>query len=342
MLSILTMGGYTTQFNLQFSQEDLGMFQGWYPGLAEDIQGAYNDMYEFAAFRFPNYTDVYLGYLTSFNLSNGTISSAYGDIKPTALNMTSAGFTGTKSIMSYWGIHCWLNREDGLLNYTRQNGQTWSLSDSQFFNKTEKVTSSLANWQTNLNYHAPGATIPGIGPALAATAGQTQCSSSTCSSGSGTCFSCDNATDFAALARNYLYASAEAERITYEVAATNASRDAPRYWYSVDSVAAREYYRITYVPAILIAGLVSLFAAAAATAAMAAYAYRTYSARAFRQVDVLRLVADCVDGLRGANAEKDVGGLSRAELESWAARCRVGYEKEGGGGENSYVAAECY
>lgn len=333
IFSVLTMGSYTTQINIQFSRRDLGMFQAWYPGISQDISGATNDFYQYVAFRYPNNTDVYLGYLTSFNLSNGTMSSAYGDIKPRSVNMTASGFQGTKSVMSYWGIRCWLDREDGLLNYTRQNGQSWSISQSEFFNKTEKVPSSLANWQTNLNYHAPGATIPGIGPALARTAGHTTCGSTTCDSDSGVCMQCDNATDFSVLALNYLYASAESERIVYEVAASNATRDLPKYWYNVSSVATREYYQITYVPAILVAGFVSLIAAAAATATMAAYAYKTYSARTFRQVDVLRLLVDCVDGLQEANAEKDISGLSRSELESWASRCRVMYEKDNEGGQ---------
>lgn len=322
----IVMGRYhSTEIHVRWENE---WFRASYPGVVEDIQTAYLETDQFAAFRLSDNTEVYIGYFAAFDTNNTIISSAYGDIKPHSANVTSTIFGATKGAISHWGIRCWLNRQDGFLNYTRIDGQKWSISQSKFFSKAVKVPSSLANWQTNLNYRAPGSTLPGIGAALAQSAGQPQYSVR-CHNASDYCgYQCDNATDFSKLALNYLYASGESEWILYEVAALNSTRDGTELWYNVSSTAAKEYYRITYIPAILVVSIVSLFAAAAATAAMAAYRYRTYSARQFRQVDVLRLVVNCLDGLQEANAEKEIAGFPRAKLENWAAHCRVVYEKD--------------
>lgn len=323
--SIRPTGGYTSV--IESTAADGQLLQAHVPGIPADIQGAYNDQYQFAAFS-SNATDVYLGYLDSFNSTGGFISSTYGIIRPVAVNMTSSGFSATKSIMSYWGVRCWLNRQEGRLNYTRDDSRRWTLSESSFLPETVIVPSSLAMWQTNLNYRSPGAAIPGIGPALATTAGRTGCAHLDCRVNSIHCpMQCDNGTDFSKLALNYLYASAESQRILYEVAASNATRDKPIYWYNVSSTASKEYYRMTYVPAILATGLLSCFAAAAITTTMAVYVHQTYSARVLRRVDALRLVVDCVDGLQRVRLDQGMVSFSNSELEKWASHHRIAYEK---------------
>ena len=92
---------------------------------------------------------------------------------------------------------------------------------------------------------------PGIGPAVALSA-------------FGETFDIKNI-DFEVLAQNYLWASGEAIQIVQEVAAMNLSRNRPEYFYSATGILERQRYRITYVPALLIVGLVTLFGAALTT-----------------------------------------------------------------------------
>lgn len=316
----------------------LGPRQANYPGTPSDISTGDGDDYSFVGFTLGS-EEAYLGRLNRFNLTNDTAPSPYGAVHYAAFNMSQWGFTGTQSTMSTSGLSCALYRETGTLDYVRGSGNTstsssssssssWTITNPTFDPTTKtRIPSLLAQWQTNLNYRAPSANNPGIGPAL-------------CSRGS-TYY--DNA--FGDYALNFLYASGEVQRLTYEVAASdtaNATRNAAEYFYPLSGTETEQHYRITYVPSILLVGLISMLGAAGVTGAMALFAWRSVSGGAFRRVDPVRLLVDGVVGLRGSVEEvARVAGGSNTVVDEWAGRCRVRYSVvEEGVGEPVRVVLE--
>ncbi|KAF4545909.1 uncharacterized protein LTHEOB_4561 [Lasiodiplodia theobromae] len=300
----------------------LGPRQANYPGTPSDISTGDGDDYSFVGFTLGS-EEAYLGRLNRFNLTNDTAPSPYGAVHYAAFNMSQWSFTGTQSTMSTSGLSCSLYRETGTLNYVRagntssttssssSSSSSWTITNPTFDETTKtRIPSLLAQWQTNLNYRAPSANNPGIGPAL-------------CSRGS-TYY--DNT--FGDYALNFLYASGEVQRLTYEVAASsgNATRNAAEYFYPLSGTETEQHYRITYVPSILLVGLISMLGAAGVTAAMALFAWRSVSGRGFRRVDPVRLLVDGVVGLRGEVEEvARVATGSNTVVDEWAGRCRVRY-----------------
>ncbi|EOD50969.1 hypothetical protein UCRNP2_2254 [Neofusicoccum parvum UCRNP2] len=209
----------------------LGLRQAMYPGTPSDISTGDGDDYSFVGFTYGGQT-AYLGRLNRFNLTNDTAPSPYGAVHYAAFNMSMWGFSGTQSTMSSSGLSCSLYRETGSLNYVRSgdSNTSWTITNASFHadNRT-RVPSLLYQWQTNLNYRAPSANNPGIGPAL-------------CSRGGGYY---DNA--FGDYALNFLYASGEVQRITYEVAAStaNTTRNPAEFFYPLSGTGSEQHYRIT-------------------------------------------------------------------------------------------------
>lgn len=66
---------------------------------------------------------------------------------------------------------------------------------------------------------------------------------------------------------------------------------------------------------------------------MAAYSHSTYSARVFWEVDALRLIMDCANGMQEISVEKDVAVFYHSELEPWAFRHRAVYKNVHEGGQ---------
>ncbi|PGH17568.1 hypothetical protein AJ80_04746 [Polytolypa hystricis UAMH7299] len=299
---------------------------------------ARNNEYQYIAL-LSNNTYAHLGYLDSFNQTNTTFTSEYGDIRGKAFNMTPSGFESTKSIMTTWGINCAIMRQEGFHNYTRQSDGTrgWKIDASSFSDEKKVVPSFLGPWQTALKYQAPISAISGIGPPIATTAGS----------------AVQRSANWTLYALNYLYASAEAQRISYEVFALNDTSPAAAaanksnnvttsssiaaredssplsdYFYTVDATVAVQFYRITYIPLILMLGLISVIVAAAITAGMTLYSKDTRSGRFGREVDGVRLVVDSVAGLRdSASSMAAAGKLSTRELDDWAAKFQVRYSE---------------
>jgi hypothetical protein len=85
-------------------------------------------------------------------------------------------------------------------------------------------------------------------------------------------------------------------------------------------------YRITYVPSILLVGLICLLGASAVTGTMTLSARRSLSARAQRDVNVTRLLLDSVVGLEAdADELAKVAQRGNDELDAWAAGYKVKY-----------------
>jgi hypothetical protein len=98
-----------------------------------------------------------------------------------------------------WGLKCNITRQEGLLNLTRNAEQAWQVSASAFLENMIAIRAPLAAWQYALNYHAPASTIAGLGPPIGLTATE------------------DGPYSFnwTTYVLNYLYASGEAQRITF-------------------------------------------------------------------------------------------------------------------------------
>ena len=310
---------YNTMINLiinKTAESDNYLFEAFYPGTPENIQKGEGDSLTYAAFTL-GFKEAYLGSLRRFDLSNDTEPSAYGTLHYRAYNMTQWGFSGTMGLMSACGLRCVLYREHGVANTSRSSDNTsstavWTIDAATFpSQKKQIIPSQLSKFQYNsLNFHVPGSSIPGLGPALSNMyAVTTQ----------------DFFTDFA---HTFLYASGETQRILYEVAASskNASRNLPQYTIHVPAYAMQLQYRITYVPSILLLGLICLLGASAVTGTMALSARKSLSARAQREVNVTRLLLDSVVGLEAdADELAKVAQRGNDELDAWAAGYKVKY-----------------
>ncbi|KAK8221627.1 hypothetical protein IWZ01DRAFT_51998 [Phyllosticta capitalensis] len=280
------------------------------------------ESYSFAAFQSRPISDtaktqfgVYLGFVGDNHFPT---DSPYGEIpvgKSTAYNViaTTPKVVSDQRTRDFYGIKCSLYRSEGKLDFSRNSTNAWNLKKSTFSDQQTEVPSFLAQWQS-IDYSAPGAPINGIGPALSATANDS----------------------WSALAKTFLYASGEVQKIGYEFAASNLSREEPDFFYNVGATQSSQRYRITYVPVLLLIGLLAALAAAAITAAMAVYTARTVSARTFRLVDPLRLVIDCGQGLQEAIQDLAASAphsLPSDRLEKWAQGLVVAYAEVDENGE---------
>ncbi|KAF2853731.1 hypothetical protein T440DRAFT_552367 [Plenodomus tracheiphilus IPT5] len=310
-------------FNTTATSNDT-LFQANYPGVPDNIRTGDDDKYTFAAFSL-GYREVYLGHLERFNLTNTTTPSLYGDVNYRAFNMTPWGFTGTQILMSVSGLRCKLYREYGSITTVREltnatSAGTWNTISMDFPADQEKLLtpSLLSKFQErNLNFHAPGSIMPGLGPAL------NKMNIEQVGNWGTEAF--DTFTNFA---HNFLYASGETERIVYEVAAAsgNTSRSRPEYKVQVKAFETKLHYRITYIPSILLLGLLCLLGASAVTGGMAAFGWRSFSGRAHRQVNVVRAVLDSVVGLEGDR--DDIVKMAQSDngvVDGWAAGYKVRY-----------------
>lgn len=304
-----------------------------YPGEIAALDSGYNEQYNFLGFPIGiTVNESYLGFLTSFDLSNNTFDTSYGTIKPTAVNMSkfNPDFSGTKEIMSWWGLRCWMTRTPGTVSLSRAANATWTAGTYTWLEDQKTITPdwALSNLQIALDYTAPGTTLPGIGSALAWKATETD------SLGPPTI-------DYSTTSLNLLYAECETKRMVFETAAMNKSRAQPDYFYDVTGAQQIQVYRITYVPFILFVGEVATFVATIICLTMTFMTWNSTSGRALRKVDVLRLVVDSVAGLRDDDAFNELRHGSNTVIEDWADTYFVKYRSTSGSeNETSGVSLE--
>jgi hypothetical protein len=282
-LSVRPLDNYNTEVAVVFNQS---LLLGGYPGVPAAIQTGDDRDKSYVAF-FPGINKlVYLGHLERsrpYNLKNKTTSTMFGDVQHRVLNITDEDGKTVTSVSG--GLRCVLYREHGVLNATRFTTNessigTWSIVSTDFpkypsKGRKELVPSMLGLFQlASFNFHAPSAVFPGLGPALS-------------EYGRGWAFRDPEPPEdlLTPFALRYLYASAEAERIMYEVAAssTKASHHPPNFFVNITAFSMEQHHRITYVPSILLVGLLCLLGAGIVTGAMAAYKRTSVSTRAHRK-----------------------------------------------------------
>ncbi|KAL7891960.1 hypothetical protein HDV63DRAFT_416074 [Trichoderma sp. SZMC 28014] len=245
----------------------------------------------------PNYQHAVLGYMHTYNWNN-SVSTQYGEIEPVVLNLTSI-----YGIVTTYSLHCFLLRQEGLVNYTRSTGQTWELSGSQFQPPKSPQRSFIGDWQVVLNYHAmaEAGTIPGIAPAIR---GGLACEIEIADWELVACPSIN----FSTFAANFVLASGRAQSILFNVAAKNSSRDRSEYFYNVTGAVTQQFYHITYVPALLLASLLGLTIAASTAVGMTVYArwIQRDGMKTLHEVTPLRLIVDS-----GAGTFQDPATIAR-------------------------------
>jgi hypothetical protein len=240
-------------------------------------------------------------------MSSTPVHSSYGTVYPQAYNMTQDGFGGTKGMMSSWGLNCTLLRQRGTANLTREGSSlNWAIVTSSFDAGKESVPLFMSQWQVALSWTAPGASCPGLAPAMAFTLGNLN--------------EVDISLDF--FANNFLQASAEIERMVYEVAAWNTTR--AKNFLEQGSMDA-QFYRISYIPALLLASLLAILTAASLTAGLAWYSEHHHDAPRGRKIDGLRLLSDLMLGLQDQPYDPPKASWTSAAIERWGKNFRVQY-----------------
>ncbi|KAJ6542978.1 hypothetical protein B0H19DRAFT_1077001 [Mycena capillaripes] len=259
-----------------------------------------------------------LVYLQNTNTS-GTMPSPWGDVQPTHQNLSLTQVqTSATFYSSVWTLQCAMYNQQGLLNYTRSSDLQWTIANSSFDNEKTVVSSYLSDWQQSSigNWQAPQ-----LGTALLGRM-EAPCDAT----------SCDLDTSIEDGVKNYVYASGEITRIIYNIAAKNATRTAghPEFFHNVTGSVNQQFYRITYVPVLLLLGLLGIIVAGLLTNTLMFAARGTVSWAWFRQVDILRLVVDAVGGGLRHEDEEEFARLQSAsnrDVSRWASRYCVGYVK---------------
>jgi hypothetical protein len=93
-----------------------------------------------------------------------------------------------------------------------------------------------------------------------------------------------------------LYAVGEVERLTYEVK-HSVSNESIALMSINNVIATKQYYRMTYVPSLLLLGLLSTLIGALVPLVLIVIKIRTRAVQSWRDVNALRLVIDSAEGL---------------------------------------------
>ena len=303
------------------------MFQSWYAGQVDAVTNEWVDFESWLAFNY-NYNETYFFHMMRFNQSNHTDPSPYGTITYAAQNMTRFGYQGTKGVMSSWGFRCNLQRESGFSTLSRNRDLSWRQEDIDWTGKQEPMDWLIGDWQLALNYRSPVSMggQPGFGPALAATA---LLKDPEAHRYSGDC-SVRICLDYPKSISNLLYAAGETERLAYETRNTNASSLGQGATHAVKATITREAYRMTYVPLLLLCGLLSAFLAALIPFGLLLHGRRTNSVRTWREVNTLQLMADTVTGLRDEYIVEQMKAAGPNGSGKLARTAKVKYEVLGG------------
>ncbi|KAI0143470.1 hypothetical protein GGR57DRAFT_484271 [Xylariaceae sp. FL1272] len=322
LLSLINSGASAVQMSVS---DGWGLYFGQYPGQLDVLINAHTMNLSFVGF----YTDKKSLYMVNVaegnatkpcSYANGTaihgpgcdpwapIASPYGEMDYGVFNLTG-GFT--KSVRSAWGMNCTMYRETGSHSLARQADLSWSITSSTWSGTKEPALLMISDWQTILNFHSPSSQIPGLGGAFYPSSWS----------------NITTDTDYKTYVETLLYAAAEMEHTMYQVknAGAKADGDDSADTFYVPTVMTELVYRITYVPLILLVGLIALFIAALVPFAQLIRSMRLPSMTLWREINALRLV---MDSLAVHPSETDVHntrGASNKEIRSAAGDTKVAY-----------------
>lgn len=255
------------------------------------------------------------------SIAERTIPTNWGDLLPIYENITIPySYAGDAYGTDSYALQCVLLRQEGLLEYRRRKDRSWFIASSSFHDERKVVRSFLEDSQFKLSAGRPA---PPLGDVLWGGATTVDVCNEELSR------HCFHYIDFTTAVNNLVFASGEATRIIYNVAALNSSRDRVEYFYNVTGDVDRQFYRITYVPVLLLVALLGIIICALLITVLVVATMKTWSWKIFRQVDITRLVVDCVGADLGNNNStfSQMVRASDDELEEWAGRYRVIYER---------------
>lgn len=269
---------------------------------------------------------LYLGFLSTLpvlgGVNNTGEASSYGELKYFVTNQSiymSSQPAKLPRIFYAWGISCKVACQTGFHKLEKTDTGSWKrvANASRYQEETYFPELRISDWAWEFGYRAPGhKTMPGFGPVFYNTA--SKCPTWPSCEHSGTNFSYEK------IALNALYAIGDTNRMLNEISMQNAGQEGS---FQVSGGIMEQRYRITYVPLILFGGLLSCLCACLITFGLLVYHWRirSRSFRMWRKVNVTRLLADAVDGLRN---EKDFYHISRRDntaLREWSEDYHVRY-----------------
>jgi hypothetical protein len=272
-----------------------------------------------------------MGNRSSDQLDGQFVESEFGNL-PTTMFLPNQTFLGQSladtKIYSYGayqvhGIICELHRQNGLANLVLDNNstQTWNVTSSVFDEKSVAVPDRLFHFQSAYQYRAPleevRAGLSGMGTAL----GSQALPEDTSFAG--------QEVNMSTFANNFLYAAGMVESIVFNIALLNSTRTSPEY--SVNGLHEVLKYRMTYIPGILILGLIGLTTCAALVLGMTLHSWKAArSLWAGQMVDGLRFVADFAPAMKEVEGLANINVEDRANLEKWGTETNLVYVVEDG------------
>lgn len=275
----------------------------------------------------PRITDrLYLGFLSTLPVLGGVNNtgdpSPYGEVKYIVTNQTlvmSSQPANIPRIYYAWGISCKVARQTGFHKLERTDAGSWIrvANASRYKEETDLPQLRISEWAVQFGYRVPGyRKMPGFGPVFTNTAFD-------CSTWPSCDYS-DGILSYKKMALNALYAIGETDRMLNEISMQNAGQNGT---FQVNGGILEQRYRITYVPLIFFGGLLSCLCACLITFGLLVYHWRkkSRSFRMWRKVNVRRLLADAVDGLRDENDLYGVSGRDNTALREWSEDYDVRY-----------------
>lgn len=311
--------------------------------LADGSSASYTRSTDFLAYDQYNATSIFIGRmaqnigLTEEWIANNSdpIHTYYGTLQPLASNFTTnangscddTGTIGAWCKYLVWGLSCSITQEQGQLTLSRSAvNDPWKMSDESWDEKTKIIRpSSLAGLSQTLGKIEYQPMKYGVGPALTPTA--RTCKQKGDGSEGCTPYGPKNF-NYETWSHNLLWAEMEIQRVTYEIGALNSSVTDSSMYRTVGALGDVQFYRMTYVPALLFAALLSIFLTASLTAFLSVYSRRTIGHQNFRVYDSLRLLVDCVasPGVVGSIPREDAIVAPNDVLEGWAKGLNVRHD----------------
>lgn len=268
---------------------------------------------------------LYLGFLSTLPVLGGVNNtgepSPYGELKYLVTNQTDIMLSMASNlprIYYAWGITCKVARQTGFHKLERTDAGSWKrvANASRYEEGTDLPQLCISDWALEFGFRVPGTKqMPGFGPVFTNTA--FECSTwPRCEY--GTIFSYEK------MALNALYAIGDTDRMLNDVGMQNAGQNGT---FQLSGGIVEQRYRITYVPLILFGGFLSCLCACLITFGLLVYHWRkgSRSFRMWRKVNVTRLLADAVDGLRDENDFYGISGRDNTALREWSEGYDVRY-----------------
>jgi hypothetical protein len=255
--------------------------------------------------------------------------SEFGDL-PISVFLPNESIQGVREFdygtYSTFGILCELLQQTGHTNLTldRNGTRNWNVTSSTFEEASIVVPDRLFNFQDGYLQPPPQEAqmsgLHSLGSVLGAPLIPDNGS-----------FWPEPEVNMSTFANNFLFAAGAMESTLINTALINSTRLQTAPEYTVNGSQEVIKYRITYIPGILIFGLIGLTICAAIALGMTIHSWRiARSVWAGQMVDGLRFVADFAPVMKGEDRLTEADVEDRAKLEKWGKELKLVYVVEDG------------